>query len=396
MARSLVLNIGAILIILMAPLADAAEADADSQDWTRMSRVEPNTSRLDIAVRFYEPAEGDGPTVALVGAIHIADATYYTAVQAILDGQDLVLFEGVGGPEMKGIEPGSDAERKLRTERRLQYLNTMAARYAKQVGEHPRSLDDLIGAGQSVFDATSARMILASSSDAWSGRVGVEIKDEKPVGLISYGADGKPGGEGMDSDLRVAFVAGNDAGAGQDLYGTIADGLGLTSQAERVLTDQPGWINSDMRWDELRERFGNDNAVFNFLDGAAFGGGEQSQLFMATIQQTLSSNPNMRVMLKNMMINMLGQKMPDIGAIAGEDFRQVIVHDRNQVVVDDLKQAIKNNPDLGSVALFYGAAHMPDMEKRLIDQLGYRATTGFWLPAITVDPRQEAAKAKVK
>ena len=67
-------------------------------------RIDPPSRRvesagkhaLEVAVRDYKPLSGRGPTVRLVGAIHIADRAYYRAVQSRLDACDLVLFEGVG------------------------------------------------------------------------------------------------------------------------------------------------------------------------------------------------------------------------------------------------------------------------------------------------------------
>jgi hypothetical protein len=67
-------------------------------------RIDPPTRRLEaagthtleIAVRDYAPLSGKGPTVRLVGAVHIGSKAYYDALQARLDASDLVLFEGVG------------------------------------------------------------------------------------------------------------------------------------------------------------------------------------------------------------------------------------------------------------------------------------------------------------
>ena len=40
------------------------------------------------------------------------------------------------------------------------------------------------------------------------------------------------------------------------------------------------------------------------------------------------------------------------------------------------------------IAIFYGAAHMPDFERRLVDRFGYQPVgEPQWLPAITVDFR---------
>ena len=74
----------------------------------------------------------------------------------------------------------------------------------------------------------------------------------------------------------------------------------------------------------------------------------------------------------------------------GEGFSEVIVEMRNQVVIDDLKSIIENdgkgeNPGVSSIAVLYGAAHMQDMARRLIDQLGYQPTQVKWNRAIEVD-----------
>jgi hypothetical protein len=55
-------------------------------------------------------------------------------------------------------------------------------------------------------------------------------------------------------------------------------------------------------------------------------------------------------------------------------------------VLKDLKTALKQAPPPRSISIFYGAAHMADMEKRLRDELGYRRAEEAWFTAITVQP----------
>jgi hypothetical protein len=64
---------------------------------------------------------------------------------------------------------------------------------------------------------------------------------------------------------------------------------------------------------------------------------------------------------------------------------QVLIQSRNQKVVDDLAALLKGVNVPRSLAVFYGAAHMPDMETRVSRQLNYRAREEFWLPAIRVN-----------
>lgn len=48
--------------------------------------------------RTFRPSSGKGPTVELLGAIHIAETRYYETLQQRLDRADLVLYEGVSVP----------------------------------------------------------------------------------------------------------------------------------------------------------------------------------------------------------------------------------------------------------------------------------------------------------
>jgi len=378
-----------MLLATSAPSAAAEEqAISDAGKWTRLTYVEPNITRLDLAVRLYEPVDGGGPVVALVGAVHIADSTFYTSAQAMLDGMDLVLFEGVRGPEHDGIKPGTGEAMRLRTERRIGLIGAMSQRYEQHTGVYPESLGELTSHGQKLFDKTLTRMILASKVDAWGRPIQLELQDGKAVGLISHGADGKAGGEALDADIRIEFADLNQASS-PDLYGTISKALGLSSQADRVLTDQPHWVNSDISWGELRKSFGDDNAVFNFLESVAFGDGENSKMFMEAIGGIISANATTRFFMKKMMLTTLGEGGNQIANLAGDEFERVIIQKRNQIVIEDLKQVLKDRAGLESVGLFYGAGHMADMQDRLVKQLDYKPVSTLWLPAITVDAREE-------
>ena len=69
----------------------------------------------------------------------------------------------------------------------------------------------------------------------------------------------------------------------------------------------------------------------------------------------------------------------------GPGFAEVIIGQRNQVVVDDVKTILADEPGVRSIAIFYGAAHMQDMAGRLEDQLGYRPADEQWYTAFKVD-----------
>jgi hypothetical protein len=72
----------------------------------------------------------------------------------------------------------------------------------------------------------------------------------------------------------------------------------------------------------------------------------------------------------------------------------VIVEQRNQVAVDDLKTIIEREPEVKSVAILYGAAHMDDLGRRLVEQLGYEPRESHWLKAIEVDLEESVVSAR--
>ena len=65
-------------------------------------------------------------------------------------------------------------------------------------------------------------------------------------------------------------------------------------------------------------------------------------------------------------------------------FSQLILIDRNKVVMERLKEVLPTTE--GSIAIFYGAAHMEDLQERLLEELGYERSGGRWMRAWAIRP----------
>ena len=63
---------------------------------------------------------------------------------------------------------------------------------------------------------------------------------------------------------------------------------------------------------------------------------------------------------------------------------ELILEKRNDVVMEKLEQTLAG--EAASVAIFYGAAHMPDLEERLLQKLGFERTDAHWLRAWALRP----------
>jgi hypothetical protein len=64
----------------------------------------------------------------------------------------------------------------------------------------------------------------------------------------------------------------------------------------------------------------------------------------------------------------------------------VILEDRNEVVFHDLKALLEGPDKPETIGIIYGAGHLPTMEKRLVEELGYRPAGDTWNTAMQIDP----------
>ncbi len=83
--------------------------------------------------------------------------------------------------------------------------------------------------------------------------------------------------------------------------------------------------------------------------------------------------------------------MEDIMAGFEGDGESVIVGERNKVCIEVLKKEIKAGKK--KIGIFYGAAHMPDMEERLVKELGFSQLGEVkWVTAWDIREKKPAGK----
>lgn len=396
-----------------APAGDAqAPAPAETkpaltaEPYSRSSDAQDGTILLEIASRRFRAPAKDGaprtPDVILVGAVHVGEPAYYSALQAFLDSQSLVLFEGVRPPGAGSVPADADdSTRDALTRGRLEFLKSAAERELAE-GKAPSTFDEFVeNAGK------RWRSVLEGSrTDAWGnpitivrtpGEAGTTLKLE----FVSMGIDGKPD---TADDIRVACEPidpkkADKAKAG--LQTKLATALGLSFQLEQIDSSKANWQSSDMSIDELEKRFKETGAdggmLLSMLDGSSLLSAVAGYLL-----DYIGKSKEMQAMAKFMLIETLGAsdlsggKMPR-GAAGMDKLMKVILEDRNAVVIRDLKETIAAKPSLESIAIFYGAGHMSDLERRLREDLGYEPVETTWLTAMRVHPKEaKMTKAQAK
>jgi hypothetical protein len=391
---------------------DAAPAPASAparapESFVRVSERESGAVTLEIATRTYRKPDGTGPSVALVGAVHIADRDFYRAKQEELEGYELVLFEGVKSTGM-GDYPAAldDAGKADATRDRMRFLVQLAQAARERSGAFPASLEAL------AQESGRLRELVARSGlDAWDAPFAFTVvSSEEPaassqaVRIRSLGADGAEGGEGVAADITVESdpvpadrrARRNEPDGG--LQARLAKALGVTFQLDEIDSGRPHWRNSDIGIDELRrlldEAGPNAGMVLRMLEGNSM----QARI-VGLLLGLIGASDTLRTVVKVIVIDQLaaaeelmgggraGGATGAAGAALGA-MQKVIIEDRNRIVMDDLRAVLASETEKRSIAIFYGAGHMADFDRRLREEFGLVAIGESWTPAMSVDPRE--------
>ncbi len=185
--------------------------------------------------------------------------------------------------------------------------------------------------------------------------------------------------EGVAPGKEEPTEADKSLGEMQKVMGEL---LGLTFQKDGIDYTRANLVHADMNMDELKERMGGGtiNPMGQFMDEKQMASMAPMMKMIAGVGKMLmQANPRMRDQLKRQMAGQLANA--DMGALGGmgEKMHQVILLDRNAVCMKVLEQQLETQQD-GSIAIFYGAAHMPDLEQRLA-ALGFTQAEKRWMSA---------------
>jgi hypothetical protein len=184
---------------------------------------------------------------------------------------------------------------------------------------------------------------------------------------------------------------------GSDIASQVSQGRGLLSTAQIGLTKlldlsfqldeidygAANFVHADLSPDELRESMETrDESLYVYF----------WRIFFATINEyakdplglkdleLLSSmvesgkDASLKLLMAYEMTN-----MESVRDILGEDSDSAIVGARNRRAVDVLRQRIGRGDR--HIGIFYGVAHMPDLEHRLIDEFGLAYEKTRWVDA---------------
>lgn len=202
---------------------------------------------------------------------------------------------------------------------------------------------------------------------------------------------------------------------GYSLQPALAKALGLRFQLAAIDYSHDRFVNSDLSVDQLaaiarRDRpaqgkedpgGGDDMGVGDLM--AVMDGSSWAGLIVRFGVAFIETSPKLRATVRLVLIETLGAVESDPSQAKGlppemRRLMDVLIRERNAAVVADLRRVIDRGRKsararVPSVAIFYGAGHLPDLERRLHEELGYRAGREEWLTAFDVNPAREGMGA---
>lgn len=165
-----------------------------------------------------------------------------------------------------------------------------------------------------------------------------------------------------------------DKGLGE-MQKAMGEALGLTFQKDGIDYTRKNLVHADMNMDQFKEAMGGKsvNPLGQMMD-------PEMLKKVGPALKMAGQMPQMQRMFKMMMAKQLGNAKLDTAL--GAKATQVILIERNKVVMKVLAEQLKTVTK-GRIAIFYGAAHNVDFEKRF-KALGWSRTSKRWMSAWTI------------
>jgi hypothetical protein len=159
--------------------------------------------------------------------------------------------------------------------------------------------------------------------------------------------------------------------------------LGLSFQLDEVNYDRANFVHADLSPSELRQSMDDRGEslyvyfwriFFATLDEYAKDPLGLRDMEMLTAMLSSDQGSSLKTLIAYEMTN-----IDQIQDILGEDSGSAVIGARNQRAVDVLQKEIESGAK--RIGIFYGVAHMPDLETRLQDQLQLTYEKTAWVDA---------------
>jgi hypothetical protein len=352
----------------------------------RTAEAKPEESKLPHTdfVRFQEDKKGAqlqtaiatyrnnrGVVVDLIGAIHIGDKNYYDVLNAYFDDYDALLYEMVGDPVEQYEEPEDLTEAPPQPRKKdplpLKNLKKKLPTAPAKPGETKPDqntpqppLEQRIGDLEAYIERGKAESISPSNYEA-------EAAAREKLRWLN------------------------------PMYDVLKNTLKLEAQIDCIDYTRPNFVHADMtarafaaKQEERGEGFIQLWMRMARAQALAPAPNYKDPGLLKVLE--ILCRPDSATELKRLMGRMFDAVETVMSGMEGPE-GSVIISDRNKVAIEVLK--IHLGLDKKKFGIFYGAAHLPDMEKRLVD-LGFTLEKVEWITAWDLPPEPPPFKREAK
>lgn len=208
-------------------------------------------------------------------------------------------------------------------------------------------------------------------------------------------------GEVTSPDLAAQTEPSDDRNRASSLQFSLAAALGLEFQLEAIDYRRPNFRHCDLSVGQIRDLIAEQPRVagepgagqsFEGLLKMMEGGSWLDSLLQIGLR-FISANPKLQGLAKLALIDTIAEIQGDPSKLQGlppetKQLLDVLLQKRNQNIVASLRNELKELKREDAVAVFYGTAHMPDLERRIREEFRYVPAGELWLTAFSVNLAQ--------
>jgi len=167
--------------------------------------------------------------------------------------------------------------------------------------------------------------------------------------------------------------------------------LSLSFQLDEVSYDQANFVHADLSPSELRQSMDDRGEslyvyfwriFFASLDEYAKDPLGLKDWALLSAMLASDQGDSLKTMIAYEMTN-----LDQVQDILGEDSGSAIIGARNERAVEVLQREAESGAQ--HIGIFYGVAHMPDLEARLVNQLGFVYDKTVWVDAWQLGPEPQ-------
>jgi hypothetical protein len=265
------------------------------------------------------------------------------------------------------------------------------SKIGSQVGSYTQSVTD--PDGKVSMRTRAQRLIAPGKPDIWLvGAVHVGTRNYYTQVQNLLNAQDEVLYEGVKPTDSSVVAMKPEAGAPPSIYKILSDAIGLDFQLSDIDYSRSTWKNVDLSWQTITAL--NKEATKgkpDQLDMIKSAFEPKGQMVTALTGMLAKATPGTREAYKLMIVKL---SAAGLGPALDPTTNEIVINARNRKVVDTISSVLAQPNAPKSIGVFYGALHLPSMEKSLATKFGYSEAESRWLTSATADPAKLDATGK--